>query len=64
MSNDGFWKSCFKFFLLCVDADSKRQDHVGRSFDPLDEKWCPRDPAQLGLNDEMINDAEVNAGRK
>ncbi len=61
MTDHGFWKTCLKIFLLIADADSKRQDHVGRSYDPMDERWCPRDPAFNGLHEQMIHDAKVNA---
>ncbi len=64
MSNDNFWKGVLKFFLLCAGSHYKRNQHVGRSFNPMDENSCPRDPAHLGLHEQMIEDADVNSGRK
>ena len=63
MTSEKFWKGFLKAFVLLADGYSKASKGE-KPFDPYDERYCPRDPAHLGLHEQMIEDADVNAGRK
>ena len=60
MTSEKFWKGFLKAFVLLADGYSKASKD-DKPYDPLDEKWWPRDPARNGLNDELIHAAKTNA---